>query len=206
MRRFDFCEQGALDEHAKDRVQRRDGRGGADRFGDRVLARPQRLIFHRIRVISRTGLTALGETKLARDAQTPRLARATVTAWIGRSHPVRDVLLLVASEMVTNAVRHADTGCWVLVQLFQGIDFLRLTVTDPGSALSAPHLIPTQEQLGDEAEGGRGLAIVAELSRGRWGSHLLLPSMHRAVWCDVDAERHAPPHVFPTAPGQAEFA
>ncbi|MGN9783304.1 ATP-binding protein [Nonomuraea sp. ZG12] len=148
-----------------------------------------------IHVISRTGLTELGEAKLVRDAQAPRLARETVTAWIGRSHPVRDVLVLVASEMVTNAVRHADTGCdrrWVLVHLSQGIDFLRLTVTDPGSLFSAPHRIPAQEQLSDKAEGGRGLAIVAELSRERWGSQLLPPSMHRVVWCDVDVEKSAP--------------
>jgi anti-sigma regulatory factor (Ser/Thr protein kinase) len=144
-----------------------------------------------IHVISRIGLTELGEAKLVRDAQAPRLARETATAWIGRSHPARDVLVLAASELVTNAVQHADTGCdrrWVLVQLSQGIDFLRLTVTDPGSLFSAPYRIPTREQFNDKAEGGRGLAIVAELSRGRWGSHLLPPSMHRVVWCDVGVD------------------
>jgi anti-sigma regulatory factor (Ser/Thr protein kinase) len=142
-------------------------------------------------MISRTGLTELGDAKLMRDTQAPRLARETVTAWIGRSHPVRDVLVLVASELVTNAVQHADSGCdrrWILVQLSQGIDFLRLTVTDPGSLFSAPYRIPTQEQANDKAEGGRGLAIVAELSHGRWGSHLLSTSMHRVVWCDVSVD------------------
>jgi anti-sigma regulatory factor (Ser/Thr protein kinase) len=141
-----------------------------------------------IYVISQTGLTDLGEAKFARDTQAPRLARETVTAWIGHSHPVRDVLVLAASELVTNAVQHAGAGCgrqWVLVQLSQGIDFLRLTVTDPGSLFSAPYRIPMREQFNDKAEGGRGLAIVAELSRGRWGSHLLPPCMHRVVWCDL---------------------
>ncbi len=144
-----------------------------------------------IYVISQTGLTDLGEAKFARDTQAPRLARETVTAWIGHSHPARDVLVLAASELVTNAVQHADTGCgrrWVLVQLFRGIDFLRLTVTDPGSLFSAPYRIPMQEQFNDEAEGGRGLAIVAELSCGRWGSHLLPQSMHRVVWCDLGVD------------------
>jgi anti-sigma regulatory factor (Ser/Thr protein kinase) len=142
-------------------------------------------------MISRTCLTELGEAKLVRDTQAPRLARETVTAWVGHSHPARDVLVLAASELVTNAVQHADPGCdrrWVLVHLSQGIDFLRLTVTDPGSLFSAPYRIPARDQFDDKAEGGRGLAIVAELSRGRWGSHLLSPSMHRVVWCDVGVD------------------
>jgi anti-sigma regulatory factor (Ser/Thr protein kinase) len=112
----------------------------------------------------------MGIIELTRNTHAPRRAREAVTAWAGRDHAALDVLTLVASELVTNAVQHADTGCdrrWVLVQLSQGIDFLRLTVTDPGSLFSAPYRVPAQEQFNDKAEGGRGLAIVAELSRGR---------------------------------------
>lgn len=136
-------------------------------------------------------MTEMGTIELTRDAHAPRHAREAVTAWAGRDHAALDALTLVASELVTNAVQHADSGCdrrWILVQLSQGIDFLRLTVTDPGSLFSAPYRIPTQEQANDKAEGGRGLAIVAELSHGRWGSHLLSPSMHRVVWCDLDVD------------------
>jgi anti-sigma regulatory factor (Ser/Thr protein kinase) len=136
-------------------------------------------------------MTEMGIIELARNSHAPRRAREAVTAWAGPDHAALDVLTLAASELVTNAVQHADTGCgrrWVLVQLFRGIDFLRLTVTDPGSLFSAPYRIPMQEQFNDEAEGGRGLAIVAELSCGRWGSHLLPQSMHRVVWCDLGVD------------------
>jgi anti-sigma regulatory factor (Ser/Thr protein kinase) len=149
----------------------------------------------------------MGIIELARNSHAPRRAREAVTAWTGRDHAALDVLTLAASELVTNAVQHADTGCdrrWVLVQLSQSVDFLHLTVTDPGSLFSAPYRIPRQEQFNDKAEGGRGLAIVAELSRGRWGSHLLPPSMHRVVWCDLGVDmsgldtQNTPPHAcFP---------
>ncbi len=152
---------------------------------------------------SQIGVTEIGIIELARNIHAPRYAREAVTAWAGRDHAALDVLTLAVSELVTNAVQHADAGCdrqWVLVQLSQGIDFLRLTVTDPGSLFSAPYRIPVREHFNDRAEGGRGLAIVAELSRGRWGSHRLPQKMHRVVWCDmgVDISEIDPRHThFP---------
>ncbi|MEV6149020.1 ATP-binding protein [Nonomuraea sp. NPDC052129] len=134
----------------------------------------------------------LGIVKLTRDHHAPRRAREAVTAWVGYEHAALDVLTLATSELVTNAVKHADNGFerrWLLLHLGRGIDFLRLSVTDPGSALSVPFSIPSQVPMSNaEAENGRGLAIVAELSRGRWGSHLLPQSMHRVVWCHLDIE------------------
>ncbi|MEV4285452.1 ATP-binding protein [Nonomuraea bangladeshensis] len=146
-----------------------------------------------IQEVPRTDMEHIGTIELTRDDQAPRLAREAVTGWVGRSHPARDTLILAASELVTNAVVHADHGHgrhWLLIHLARASDLFRLAVTDPGTALSAPHHVPLQiPRLDRNAEQGRGLAIVAALSRGRWGSHLLLPhSRHRVVWCYLDAQ------------------
>ena len=145
-----------------------------------------------IHVISKAGLKELGVVELTRDDHAPRRAREAVTGWVGRSHPARDILILAVSELTTNAVRHADVGPgrrWLVIQLSQGTDYFRLAVTDPGSLFSVPYHIPLQApRLNGQAEDGRGLAIVAKLSRGRWGSHTLPQAAHRVVWCHLDAD------------------
>ncbi|WP_194244264.1 ATP-binding protein [Nonomuraea phyllanthi] len=134
----------------------------------------------------------LGMIELTRDDQAPRRAREAVTGWVGRSHPAREMLVLAASELVTNAVVHADYGDgrhWLLIQLAQGDELFRLAVTDPGPALPVPHHVPLQiPRMDRNAEQGHGLAIVAALSRGRWGTHLLPHSRHRVVWCHLDVQ------------------
>ncbi len=138
-----------------------------------------------------TGHQKLGVIQLARDDRAPYLAREAVTAWTGPAHPARETLILVASELVTNSVKHAaglgPSGDLDRIELTlsQGPDFLRLAVTDPGSACSAPSCIPMQAS-NLYAEQGRGLAIVDNLSRGRWGSYRLPASGHRVVWCHLD--------------------
>ncbi|MEV4808221.1 ATP-binding protein [Nonomuraea sp. NPDC049421] len=100
-----------------------------------------------IQEVPRTDMEHIGTIELTRDDQAPRLAREAVTGWVGRSHPARDTLILAASELVTNAVVHADHGHgrhWLLIHLARASDLFRLTVTDPGTALSAPHHVPLQ--------------------------------------------------------------
>ncbi|MFI6316537.1 ATP-binding protein [Nonomuraea sp. NPDC050556] len=142
-------------------------------------------------MVSQTGLQELGVVELTRDDRAPYRAREHVTSWVGSSHPAREMLILATSELVTNAVTHADLGhgrCWVLVQLARGVDFFRLAVTDPGSVFSQPYRIPLQApRLGRNAETGRGLGIVASLSRGRWGTYVLPQTAQRVVWCHLDA-------------------
>lgn len=133
----------------------------------------------------------LGVIQLARDDRAPYRARETVTAWTETTHPARETLTLVASELVTNSVKHAvgpgPSGDldWIELTLSQGPGFLRLVVTDPGSTRSTPSYIPMQAS-NLSAEQGRGLAIVDNLSRGRWGSYRLPASGHRVVWCHLD--------------------
>lgn len=154
-----------------------------------------------IHMVSQTDVREIGIIELTRDNQAPYRAREAVTGWVGCSHPAREILILATSELVTNAVTHADHGHgrrWLRVQLAQGVDFFRLAVTDPGSMSSVPYRIPPQvPHLNQDAEQGRGLAIVANLSRGRWGSHLLPHGCHRVVWCLLDTE--------PTEPTEADI-
>jgi serine/threonine-protein kinase RsbW len=75
--------------------------------------------------------------------------------------------LLVASELVTNAVRHSqgterDT---LQVQVDRTDDQLRVSVQDPGGADCEARITKPAKP----ASGGMGLRIVDELS-SRWGS------------------------------------
>ncbi len=98
------------------------------------------------------------------DASAPGLARQALAA-LDVIKPVRTDALLIASELVTNAVLHS--GCdpsdevEVVAETLPG--GLRLEVTDPGRSGCAPTLKPPTEEAG-----GVGLRIVAELAR-RWG-------------------------------------
>ncbi|WP_143078969.1 ATP-binding protein [Nonomuraea pusilla] len=135
----------------------------------------------------------LGVTQLACNDQAPYLARQTVTAWLGTAHAAHEIVTLATSELVTNAVKYADTtdtddNCGsITLKLSQDEAVLRLAVTDPGSRCSAPARIPMQEP-NLHSEHGRGLAIVDNLSRGRWGSYRMPGGGYRCVWCHLDRE------------------
>ncbi|GAA1771787.1 ATP-binding protein [Nonomuraea bangladeshensis] len=135
----------------------------------------------------------LGVTQLPCSDQAPYLARQTVRAWLGTEHAAFEIAMLVTSELVTNAVKYADATTadgppgQITLKLSQDESILRLVVTDPGSRCSAPARIPMQGP-NLHSEHGRGLAIVDNLSRGRWGSHRLPSGGHRCVWCHLDRE------------------
>ncbi|HSP39746.1 MAG TPA: ATP-binding protein [Frankiaceae bacterium] len=77
---------------------------------------------------------------------------------------VADVAELLSSELVTNAVIHARSA--IELEAARTHSCLRVDVRDvgPGSVTAAPTALPTPS----EAEGGRGLAIVASLA-DTWG-------------------------------------
>jgi len=98
-----------------------------------------------------------------------RVARAFVAAVLGRSHPHGDVALLLASELVTNSVRHSGSavpGGLVTVAVAAGDGRIRVEVTDR-SGDSVPVLLPVA-RVGGEAEGSRGMRLVDALA-ARWG-------------------------------------
>jgi PAS domain S-box-containing protein len=104
---------------------------------------------------------------------------------------------LIATELVTNAVRHGATGqgdAWVDLRVLARTDGVRLEVTHPGASFTPPDRIPAP---GPTDERGRGLLVVQELSRA-WGSLSPQPGV-TGVWCEVPSP--APYPALHPAPG-----
>src|SRR5689334_15266296 len=111
--------------------------------------------------------------------------------------PERDDVVVVAVELVTNAIRHTASGHGglVMVEVTWCGPALRVAVADDG-APGAPRLAAGPGGLG---EGGRGLHLVRALagSTGVCGDH-----RGRLVWADMGwsgARPAAPP--LPAPPG-----
>ncbi|MGW4792720.1 ATP-binding protein [Nonomuraea sp. NPDC004297] len=148
------------------------------------------MIYHSPTRVDLHELHELGALRLALSDRAPYLARDAITGWLSAEHPAREIVTLAASELVTNAVRHSDpssTGddAAITLELAQAPDYLRLAVTDPGSACTTPTATPPQAP-NLHSEHGRGLAIVQRLSRGRWGSYRTPARRLRLVWCHLD--------------------
>jgi anti-sigma regulatory factor (Ser/Thr protein kinase) len=93
-----------------------------------------------------------------------RFLRTVLRRW-GVERDVIDTAVLCVSELVTNAVIHAETECSVRVQMEQ--DVLTTTVRDHGSRDPA-----AVEELDDQLQvHGRGLEVVGALT-SRWGYEL----------------------------------
>ena len=98
-----------------------------------------------------------------------RAARAFVAGAVGGSHPLADVAVLLASEVVSNSVRHGGSGVpggLVTVTVAVAGGSVRVEVTDRGGD-GSPVLRPAAGA-DDGAEGGRGMRLVDALS-ARWG-------------------------------------
>jgi anti-sigma regulatory factor (Ser/Thr protein kinase) len=112
------------------------------------------------------GLVVRESVTLAGRAERARAARAFVSEVLGPGHPCGDVAVLLVSEIFSNSVRHSGSGAageTVTVAVRAGGGIVRVEVTDragPGT----PDLRPA----GRDAEGGRGLQLVADLA-ARWG-------------------------------------
>ena len=99
-----------------------------------------------------------------RSDQIPRaraLVGSTLRAWGVES--VREELLLVASELFTNAVLHGDGQVELRLELLPGC--VRLEVVDEGAPEAPMPLEPVTGALFS----GRGLAIVQKVATA-WGS------------------------------------
>ena len=89
-------------------------------------------------------------------------------------HHIVDILQLLVSEMVANAVMHAGTDCVLVLRLTEPM--LSVEVCD-GSP-EAPSLAPDDREVG-----GRGLKILAAFSSS-WGFE---PTSHgKRVWAQID--------------------
>lgn len=118
------------------------------------------------------------------EASVPAARDWARTLLAGRVTPtlLHDVLLLL-SEVVTNAVAHSDSGRMasghVTVWIAHAATAVHVEVTDAGSASS----VPTVHVPDPDDESGRGLWLVEMLATA-WGAHRDGP--RNVVWFRVD--------------------
>ncbi len=121
------------------------------------------------------------ELELPRELESAAAARQAVGELAGRlpEELVGDVRLLV-SELVTNALRHADLRDDDRIVLAVEVreDAVRVEVRDPGSGFDPP------ERVGEEPQSGTGwgLYLVSTLA-DRWGVET---GSDTRVWFELD--------------------
>jgi anti-sigma regulatory factor (Ser/Thr protein kinase) len=109
-----------------------------------------------------------------------RFIAARTAAWAFPA-PVPDQLVLIGSELVTNAVLHARTELTLTLELRE--DRVRISVSDRSQAP------PTLRHYRPDALTGRGLGVVAALS-DRWG--VSTASDGKVVWAELRANGDHP--------------
>lgn len=127
--------------------------------------------------------------RLPGDDTAPARARRAITDLLP-SDDAADVARLCVTEMVTNAVEHADTaevGFLLVADPGQG---LFAAVSDSSHAVPAPPPDPSPNT--HLAEGGRGIAMLESLSED-WG--VTHTSHGKWVWCRLPAPN---PRAAPT--------
>jgi anti-sigma regulatory factor (Ser/Thr protein kinase) len=118
------------------------------------------------KTLARTAARANLELELQRNVAAPATARAAVNGMcndLELSGSARDTLMLLVSEVVSNAVLHSSgpAGAPVLVAATVGEDIVHIAVTDAGRGFTPR----SQDQL---TGGGYGLYLL-DRAASRWG-------------------------------------
>ncbi|MFI6687839.1 ATP-binding protein [Streptomyces sp. NPDC050485] len=104
---------------------------------------------------------------------------------IGLDEPLAETLILLISELVTNAVVH--TGCPAVLRMLLGADdeggTVRVEVADTSCCPPKP-----RHAEGDDTN-GRGLELVDGLA-DRWGWQA--EGAGKSIWCEVDRDAPGP--------------
>ncbi|MFI7464615.1 ATP-binding protein [Nonomuraea sp. NPDC049646] len=112
-------------------------------------------------------------------------ARGLVTAALGRDHPFHDDVVLLTSELATNAILHTRSGDGgsFTVSVLSSDTTVRVCVAD-GGADGPPCVCRTAPQ----ATSGRGLPLIEALSH-RWG--FVREGGSTTVWFELTQARVA---------------
>jgi len=128
--------------------------------------------------------------------------RETVRKWGGET--VVDDAVLIASELVTNAIVHAGTpaevSCALLRDGLGGACAVRVAVADqhPGRTIPAPR--ENWDEDGGQPEGGRGLYLSAQIASS-WG--VQYTRAMKQVWFVLDLTSSQGPVIAPPTPAAA---
>jgi anti-sigma regulatory factor (Ser/Thr protein kinase) len=119
--------------------------------------------------------------QLSAVPQAPAAARQHVAGIaIPAPSEVRDQVLLIVSELVTNAVQHTVSR-QVTLHATISTGCVRIAVHDFGDAIADGLRLPPDPW----SVSGRGLVIVAALA-SRWGVVVDVPPPGKTVWAEVD--------------------
>ena len=113
--------------------------------------------------------------------------RALLAASGGLPSTVRDDVLLLLTELVSNAVRHAEAGAgrWVRVELEQWARMIRVAVFDEGTGFTAEAPHPERDR-----SGGWGLFLIDRIA-DRWG---ITPTPSgTCAWFEIERHQEWPP-------------
>lgn len=127
-------------------------------------------------VLALGGVVAAMKTHLAQDLASPRTARQFVEGVLVRWQCDQqvDVINLLVSELVTNAVIHAGSSAEIAVRLTDKA--VRVSVADRNNGL------PTLKDADAEDTSGRGVSLVDTLASA-WGVERL--PVGKSIWFEV---------------------
>ncbi|MEU1125728.1 ATP-binding protein [Streptomyces sp. NPDC005899] len=101
-----------------------------------------------------------------------------VGSGVADDEPLAETLILLISELVTNAVVH--TGCPAVLRMLFGCGSLETVRVEVADTSCRP---PQQRHAAGEDTGGRGLELVDGLA-DRWGWQP--EGAGKRIWCEVD--------------------
>jgi anti-sigma regulatory factor (Ser/Thr protein kinase) len=126
------------------------------------------------------GLSPALELGLQRDVEAPAIARAAMAGLCDDLHldrALRQTLVLLVSEVVSNAVLHSDGPSDGAITIAAKVskDTIRIAVTDGGEGFTPGERDPAR------VDGGYGLYLL-EKTASRWGVD---PSPPTSVWFEL---------------------
>jgi anti-sigma regulatory factor (Ser/Thr protein kinase) len=126
------------------------------------------------------GLTAPLELALERNVQAPAIARAAISGLcedLRLRGSLRQILVLLISEVVSNAVLHSSGPAASPITVIANVtpEVFHVTVTDAGEGFTPSRRDP------ERVEGGYGLYLL-EKAASRWGVETTSPT---TVWFEL---------------------